>query len=132
MNEKAIILEQRLINFSICCTEIAESFIKSKTSTHLRDQLIRSSTSPALNYAEAQVAESKIDFIHKLKICLKELKESNVNLRILKAKNLASEPARISQAISESGELIAMFIASVQKAKKNLLPSQSLEEKVNS
>ncbi len=60
------------------------SFLKNNySSQHLIRQLIRSSSSAALNYGEAQSAESRKDFIHKMKLCLKELRESQVNLQNL-------------------------------------------------
>lgn len=77
-------LEERLIQFSvdiiIVCGKIDGDF----ASQHLCKQLIRSATSSALNYGEAQSAESSRDFLHKMKLCLKELRESLVNLKIQK------------------------------------------------
>lgn len=76
-------LELRLIAFAISVANFNETLPNSKSANHLGNQLLRSGTSPALNYGEARGAESKKDFIHKMKICLKELRESHNCLRIL-------------------------------------------------
>lgn len=67
-------LEERLINFAVLIIEIVESMPDTKAANHLAGQLLRSGTSPALNYGEAQSGESRKDFIHKIKIALKELR----------------------------------------------------------
>jgi len=66
-------LEERLINYSVLIIEVVELMKNSKASNHLAGQLVRSCTSPSLNYGEAQSAESRKDFIHKIKVILKEL-----------------------------------------------------------
>lgn len=76
-------LEERLIDFSVFIIEIVNDLPNTKTGNHLAGQLIRSGTSPALNYGEAQSAESRKDFIHKLKVVLKELRETMVCLKII-------------------------------------------------
>ena len=68
-------LEDRLIDFAIRIIRVAESLPKTKVGNHIAGQLIRSGRSPAPNYGEAQSAESRLDFIHKMKISLKELRE---------------------------------------------------------
>jgi four helix bundle protein len=74
-------LEERLINFAVLIVEIVGTMPDTKAATHLAGQLLRSGTSPALNYVEAQGGESRRDFIHKIKIVLKELRESYVCLK---------------------------------------------------
>ena len=76
-------LEDRLIDFAVMIVEICENMPDTKASNHLAGQLIRSGTSPALNYGEAQSGESRKDFIHKIKIVLKELRESYICLKII-------------------------------------------------
>jgi four helix bundle protein len=76
-------LEERLINFAVLIVEICENMKDTKSSNHMAGQLIRSGTSPALNYGEAQSGESRKDFIHKIKTVLKELRESFVCLKII-------------------------------------------------
>jgi len=70
-------LEDRLIDFSVSVIKIADQLPKTYTGKHLGAQIVRSGTSPALNYGEAQSAESRRDFIHKMKISLKELRETS-------------------------------------------------------
>ena len=72
------ILEERLIDFAVLIVSVVEALPNSKAGNHIANQLIRSGTSPAPNYGEAQSAESHKDFIHKLKISLKELRETMV------------------------------------------------------
>ena len=75
-------LEERLIDFAVSIIQIADTVPKTHAGKHLAGQIVRSGTSPALNYGEAQAGESKKDFIHKMKICLKELRETIINLKI--------------------------------------------------
>ncbi len=82
--EKKYDLDERLINFASNCIEVAEGLPKTFAANHIASQFIRSSTSPALHYGEAQAAESKNDFIHKMKVCLKELRETFNALRLIK------------------------------------------------
>jgi four helix bundle protein len=81
MNKKDI--ENRLIDFSVEISEWIIRLPKHPTVFHLKDQIIRSSTSAALNYGEAQSAESKRDFIHKINIVMKELRETKINLEMI-------------------------------------------------
>ena len=71
-------LEGRLVDFAIRIIKVTESLQKTKTGNHIAGQLVRCGTSPASNYGEAQSAESRSDFIHKMKVCLKELRETRV------------------------------------------------------
>lgn len=81
-------LQNRLIEFSISIIEVSEKFPKNYVGQHFSKQLIRSGTSPAFQQAEVQSAESNKDFIHKLKIGIKELRETKVNLEIINRKFL--------------------------------------------
>ena len=76
---------------------------------------MRSGTSPAPNYGEAQSAESRKDFVHKMKVALKELRETLIWLRIIERKQLCS-PERLPDIITECNELIAIFVKSVKTA----------------
>jgi four helix bundle protein len=108
-------LEERLIEFAIKVISVVELLTDNRTSSHLGGQLLRSGTSPALNYGEAQAAESKKDFVHKLRIILKELRETSICLRILYRKSLFSDLS----ILQESNELIAIFTKSISTAKSN-------------
>jgi four helix bundle protein len=109
-------LEERLIDYAILISDLIEQLPDSKLSNYIGGQLIRSGTSPALNYGEAQSAESINDFIHKLKIILKELRESNICLKILSRKS-SSGIEDLKKAQLETNELISIFVKSIQTAK---------------
>jgi len=111
-------LEDRLIDFTIACSLIIESLPITKLANHVGNQLTRSSTSPALNYGEAQSAESPGDFIHKLKVVLKELRESRVCLKIIIRKPILASESIIT-VLNECNELIAIFLKSIETAKNN-------------
>ncbi len=113
-------IEERLINFAVSVLGITEKMNKSYIANHLKEQLIRSSSSAALNYGEAQSAESKKDFVHKMKVVLKELRESHVSLRIIQKSKLITNDNFIQPAIDENDELISIFVVSVNTALKNL------------
>ncbi len=117
-NSKKYDLEDRLIDFTIACSFIIENLPVTKLANHVGNQLTRSSTSPGLNYGEAQSAESPGDFIHKLKVVLKELRESRVCLKIIIRKPLLPTE-RITPTLNECNELIAIFLKSIETAMKN-------------
>lgn len=112
-------LEPRLIDFAVLIIETTNNLKSSYASSHLGSQLVRSGTSPALNYGEAQSAESRKDFIHKIKIILKELRESMICLKIIKKTTLFKSEVQIEKSIKECNELISIFVKSVETAIKN-------------
>ena len=111
-------LQERLVSFSALIISNTSVLKKGFATEHLIKQLIRSATSSALNYGEAQGAESKRDFIHKMKICLKELRESQVNLQILEKSNLVENKDIFQTIIKECNELVAIFTASIKTTNK--------------
>ena len=113
-------LEERLIDFAVLIIGITNELSNSKAGNHLSGQLVRSGTSPALNYGEAQSAESRKDFIHKIKIVLKELRETYVCLKIIRRSKLYKSEKKISDALSENDELISIFVKSVGTAQKKV------------
>ena len=113
-------LEERLINFSVLIIEIIDEMPNKKAANHLSGQLVRSGTSPSLNYGEAQSAESRKDFVHKIKVVLKELRESFVCLKIIKRTKLFKTKEKIDKALIENNELISIFVKSVETAQKNI------------
>lgn len=117
-------LENRLIAFAARCIKVAQSLPNNRAGAHLADQLCRSGTSPALNYGEAQGAESRRDFVHKMSISLKELRETLVCLKIIMKSELI-EPEKLQPLENEANELIAIFVTSVKTAKQK--DNQSLE-----
>jgi four helix bundle protein len=116
-------LEDRLIDFAVMVIGVVEDLPVSKAGNHIAGQLVRSGTSPAPNYGEARSAESRKDFIHKMKISLKELRETVIWLKIISRKRLADE-ALTSGAIKECGELIAIFISSTKTADSESVSSK--------
>ena len=113
-------LEDRLVDFAVQVIKIAENLPNTKPGNHIAGQIIRSSTSPALNYGEAQDAESNQDFIHKIKIILKELRETYIALKIINELKIYREKTDIDNAKDENNQLIAIFVASVKTAKSKL------------
>jgi four helix bundle protein len=118
-------LEERLINFAVLIISIVESMSNTRSATHLGSQLLRSGTSPALNYGEAQSGESRNDFIHKLKIILKELRETSICLKIIFRTKLFKNESLLEEALQEANELTAIFVKSVQTAQSNNLRAQA-------
>ena len=111
-------LEDRLIKFAVLIIKITNGLSPNKASNQLSGQLLRSGTSPALNYVEARSAESLKDFIHKMQLVLKELRESYVCLKIIHLSSLYKNEQCILDAKTECNELISIFVKSVQTATK--------------
>ncbi len=112
-------LEERLIDFAVRIIKLSESLPKTVIGKHIAGQLIRSGTSPAPNYGEAQSAESRADFIHKMRIALKELRESRVWLLIIMKADLITPVSKLDPLLDENNQLISIFVTSVGTAKKN-------------
>lgn len=106
-------LEDRLESFAIKVMEVVELLPNTRSGNHIAGQLIRCGTSPALNYAEAQSAESRNDFIHKMKIALKELRETYVCLKIITHKPLIKPCYLLDEIIKENNALISIFVKSI-------------------
>lgn len=111
-------IEERLIDFAVQILEIVENLPKTYVAQHQGSQLARSGTSPAFNYGEAQSAESTKDFVHKMKICLKELRESQICMKII-AKKSYLDNQKLETVIKENGELIAIFTSRIKTAMQN-------------
>lgn len=117
MNDKKCNLEERLIDFAVKIINFVESLPNTKAANHLGGQLLRSGTSPTFNYGEARSAELRNDFIHnKLKVCLKELRESYNCLRIFQRARIYVTEEQVQSLISECDELISNFVKSVSTA----------------
>jgi len=110
-------LQDRFVDYAVRIIKLCEKMPISVTGKHIAGQLLRSGTSPAANYAEAQSAESNKDFIHKVKISLKELRESEVWLKIIIKAELIQNPL-LTPLIKETDELIAILFKSIDTAKK--------------
>ena len=112
-------LQDRLIDFSVDLIKLLDNLPSSIVGKHLKGQLTKSGTSPALNYAEACDAESRKDFIHKIKIVLKELRETSVGITIIKRLDLL-DLKQLNYLLRECDELIAILKRSHSTAKANL------------
>ena len=114
-------LEERLLEFSAEIIRFAERLPNTRAGNHVANQIIRSGTSPYSNHGEAQGAESQKDFIHKMGVRLKELRESERWLKLIfKVPLLLREDKALVSLPKESNELIRIFVTSIKTAKGNL------------
>jgi four helix bundle protein len=113
------LLQRRLVQFSAQIVGVDKDLKPCFASGHLFTQMVRSATSAALNYGEAQTAESRKDFIHKLGVVLKELKETEVNLEVVIESKLYKQEQSVSDLLKECKELIAIFTATRRTARSN-------------
>ena len=111
-------LEDRLLEFAVRLTKLVDALPNSRTGNHVAGQLLRCGTSPFANHGEVQAAESRKDFIHKLGVCFKELKEVRRWLRFIARIELVP-PRRLRPLLIENEELIRIFSASIKTAEKN-------------
>src|SRR5206468_7210663 len=107
-------LEDRLINFAVQVCLLTDLFPSTPVAKHVSAQITRSGTSPFANYGEAQAAESRQDFVHKLRLCLKELRETQAWLKFAERMTLC--PENIKAARNECNELVSIFVASIKTA----------------
>src|SRR5207248_5321466 len=101
-------LEERLLEFSARIIRVVDALPNTRAANHLAGQLLRSGTSPYGNHGEVEAAESRKDFIHKLKICLKELKETRRWLKLVGKAEMLSV-AKITRILNENEELVRIF-----------------------
>src|SRR5687768_7630257 len=109
-------LEERLIDFAVRIIKLAASLPKTPAGNHIAGQILRSGTSPAPNYGEARGAESHADFVHKLRIVLKELNETSIWLRIIERSQLLRQELLV-ELIRENKELCRIFTSSLKTAR---------------
>ena len=112
-------LEDRLLEYAVRIIRVAESMRRSAAGLHIADQLLRSGTSPYGNHGEAEGAESRDDFIHKLRVCFKELRESRRWLKLIQRAELIDKPELLGGLINEADELVRIFAQSIQTAAKH-------------
>ena len=118
MEKQTYDLEERLLEYSVKIIKIVEDLPNTKIGNHVASQLLRSGTSPYPNHGEAQAAASPKDFIHKLRISLKELRESQRWLKLIQHLPLIESPESLYELIEETEELIKIFVTSIKTAKK--------------
>jgi four helix bundle protein len=116
----ADLLEERLIDFAVRIIKLSASLPKTPAGRHIAGQILRAGTSPAPNYGEARGAESYADFVHKLRIVLKELNETSIWLRIIRRARLLKEEL-LTDIIEENNSLSKIFTASLKTTRRRKL-----------
>jgi four helix bundle protein len=111
-------LEERLLEFSARIIEIVDALPNTRAANHIAGQLLRCGTSPYGNHGEVEAAESRRDFVHKLRVCLKELKETRRWLRLVRRVKFLPEQ-KIAPVLSEAEQLTKIFFASIRTAERN-------------
>jgi four helix bundle protein len=112
-------LEERLLEYAARIIRLAEEITRSPAGQHVAQQVLRSGTAPLPNHGEAQAAESSKDFVHKLRIGLKELRETHRWLRLVQRVPLVKKPERVEPLLQETDELIRIFVTSIKTSQKN-------------
>lgn len=120
-SERRFDLENRLLEFASAVIDLSEVLPNSRAGNHVAGQILRSGTAPYPNHGEAEAAESREDFIHKLKICLKELRETRRWARLIKRKSWAKDDPTLLFVLNEADELVRIFFSSIETAKRNLI-----------
>ena len=117
MPDRTFDLEERLLNYASQIIRLVEDLPDTRAGIHIAGQLLRSGTSPLPNHGEAEGAESKNDFVHKLGICHKELRESRRWLKLIRRVPLLTDTAALDVALDETDELVRIFAASIRTAR---------------
>jgi four helix bundle protein len=118
-------LEERLLEFASAIIDLSEKLPNSRAGNHVAGQILRSGTSPYPNHGEAESAESRDDFVHKIKVCLKELRETRRWALLIGRKQWANNDPTLIFVLSESDELIRIFMSSIRTARANALKAQA-------
>lgn len=119
MKEAFYDLEERLLRFSVRIIRVTEAIAGSRAGRYVADQLLRSGCSPYGNHGEAEGAESRDDFVHKLRICYKELRETYRWLRLEAKVPLIENPEQLTSLLMEADELVRIFAASLRTARRH-------------
>ncbi len=109
-------LEERLLEFAARIIRLAEALPSGRGANHVAGQVLRSGTSPLPNHGEMQAAESLADFIHKLKICLKELRETHRWLRLIERSRWVRPTTKLTPLLTECEQLVRIFVKSLETA----------------
>ena len=126
MNKQTYDLEERLLEYSARIIKIVEQLPNTRVGNHVAGQLLKSGTSPYPNHGEAQAAESPKDFIHKLRIALKELRESQRWLKLFQRVPLIKKPELLNDILQETEELIKIFVTSIKTAERKQKSNQMI------
>lgn len=117
-SERRFDLEERLLEYAVRIIRLVDALPGTREGRHVADHLLRCGTSPLANHGELQGAESRKDFIHKLGICLKEIREARHWLRLVHRVPFLA-PSKIGLLVGETGALIKIFFLSIRTAEKN-------------
>lgn len=112
-------LEDRLVEYTCRMIDVVEALPNTRAGNYIAGQLIKSCHSPTFNYGEAQAAESPKDFVHKLGVVLKELKECRTALKVIRKKEMIKPVSKLDGVYKETEELIAIVAKSISTTKKN-------------
>ena len=110
-------LEDRLLDYAARIVQLIDALPRTRAANHVADQLLRSGTAPLSHHGEAQAAESRDDFIHKLSLALKELKESRRWLRLIEKTRMAKDVRTVEPLLAETEELVRIFGASIRTSR---------------
>ena len=122
IEERIYDLEERLLEYAASIIRLVREMPKDREANHVAGQLLRSGTAPLPNHGEAEAAESPADFIHKLRVCLKELRETRRWLLLVQRVPLLENEETLRPVLAETGELIRIFVASIRTAEKRVAP----------
>ncbi len=127
MGERKYDLEERLLDYAVLIVKVVELLPNTLAGRHIAGQLIRSGTSALPNHGEAEGAESRNDFVHKLGICHKELRESFRWLKLIRRIPMIHDMQLLDGAIKETDELLRIFLTSIRTARANECREASVE-----
>ena len=131
MNEEnsgpAYDLEERLLDYGAAIIHLTRKLNADFAERHVGNQLLRSGTAPLSHHGEAQAAESTADFIHKMRLALKELRESDRWLKLICKSNLLPQATNLPHFLDETDQLIRIFITSIRTAEKNRAFKKNIE-----
>lgn len=119
MGNRKYDLEDRLVDYTCRMIDVVEALPNTRAGNYIAGQLIRSCHSPTFNYGEVQAAESTKDFVHKMGVVLKELKECRTVLKVIKKKELIKPASKLEKIYRETEELIAIIAKSISTTKMN-------------
>ena len=117
VEDRVFDLENRLLDYAAAIIRLIEELPKTRAGNHVASQLLRSGTSPLPNHGEAESAESPANFVHKLKVCLKELRETKRWLRLVVRVPMLSSDV-VNPRLQETIEIIRIFAASIRTAEQ--------------
>jgi len=120
MGNREFDLEDRFVDYTCRMIDVVEALPKTRTGNYIAGQLIRSCHSPTFNYGEVQAAESRNDFIHKMKVVLKELKECRAALKIIRKKEMVKPIIITTSVFKETEELIAIIAKGISTAQSKV------------